>query len=184
MCCTILQNVQVELLKWVKKELWISKICMSPNKEWNLRNRSCTDIDNLNKYLTFYPLSDITRLFTEYKHFHLLQQVIFFKCLEGEVWNRIRQRGCGVNLTPRWICAYRMIMNYGYEHIIIGSYIIYIEKATADLKSKCRKICIVYLHTRYFEGQNSEFWKFLKEWISFFWGLSKCKLHWVACKVN
>ena len=24
----------------------------------------------------------------------------------------------------------------------------------------------------------------VKEWISFFWGLLKCKLHWVACKVN
>ena len=59
-----------------------------------------------------------------------------------------------------------MIMNYGYEHIIIVSYIIYIEKATADLESKYRKVCVVYLHTkknelRYFEGQNSEFLNFL-----------------------
>ena len=30
----------------------------------------------------------------------------------------------------------RMKMNYGYEHIIVSSYIIYIEKATADLESK------------------------------------------------
>ena len=39
-----------------------------------------------------------------------------------------------------------MLMNFGYEHIIIGSYIIYIEKTTADLESKYRKylssICI------------------------------------------
>ena len=41
-----------------------------------------------------------------------------------------------------------MIMNYGYEHIIIGSYIIYIEKATADLESKYRKVCVVYLNTK------------------------------------
>ena len=40
-----------------------------------------------------------------------------------------------------------MIMNYGYEHIIIGSHIIYIEKATANLESKYRKVC-VYLHTK------------------------------------
>ena len=26
--------------------------------------------------------------------------------------------------------------------------------------------------------------RLIKEWISFFWGLSKSKLHWVACKVN
>ena len=31
-----------------------------------------------------------------------------------------------------------MIMNYDYERIIISSYIIYIEKATADLQSKYR----------------------------------------------
>ena len=41
-----------------------------------------------------------------------------------------------------------MIMNYGYEHIIIGSYIICIEKATADLESKYRKECVVYLHSK------------------------------------
>ena len=39
-----------------------------------------------------------------------------------------------------------MILNYGCEHIIIGLYIIYIEKATADLESKYKKyvssICI------------------------------------------
>ena len=41
-----------------------------------------------------------------------------------------------------------MIMNYGYEHIIIGSDNIYIEKATADLESKYRKVSVVYLHTK------------------------------------
>ena len=41
-----------------------------------------------------------------------------------------------------------MIMNYGYEHIIIDSYTIYIEKATIDLESKYRKVCVVYLHTK------------------------------------
>ena len=41
-----------------------------------------------------------------------------------------------------------MIMNYGYEHIVIGSYIIFVEKATADLRSKYRKVCAVYLHTK------------------------------------
>ena len=40
-----------------------------------------------------------------------------------------------------------MIMNYGYEHIIISSCIIYIEKATADLESKYRQVCAVYLQT-------------------------------------
>ena len=34
------------------------------------------------------------------------------------------------------------------QHIIIGSYIIYIEKATADLESKYRKVCVVFLHTK------------------------------------
>ena len=36
------------------------------------------------------------------------------------------------------MCLYehnRMIMNYGYEHVIISAYIIYIEKATEDLES-------------------------------------------------
>ena len=37
-----------------------------------------------------------------------------------------------------------MIMKYGYEHIIISSYIIYIEKATADLEFKYRQVCVVY----------------------------------------
>ena len=41
-----------------------------------------------------------------------------------------------------------MIMDYGYERIIIRSYIIYIEKATADLESKYRKVCVVCLHTK------------------------------------
>ena len=41
-----------------------------------------------------------------------------------------------------------MIMNDGYEHIIISSYIIYIEKATADLESKYRKVRVPYLHTK------------------------------------
>ena len=36
-----------------------------------------------------------------------------------------------------------MIMNYGYEHIVIGSYINCIENATADLESKYRKVCVV-----------------------------------------
>ena len=67
-----------------------------------------------------------------------------------------------------------MIMNYGYEHIIIGSDNIYIEMATADLESKYRKVRVVYLHTkkkkkkkekknelRYFEGHNSECLNFL-----------------------
>ena len=30
----------------------------------------------------------------------------------------------------------------------ISSYIIYFEKATADLKSKYRKVCVVHLHTK------------------------------------
>ena len=55
----------------------------------------------------------------------------------------------------------RMIMNYGYEHTIISSYIIYIGKATANLQSKYRKhvLSIAYKinELRYFEGQNSEF---------------------------
>ena len=37
------------------------------------------------------------------------------------------------------MCLYghnRMIINYGYKHIIISPYIIYIEKATTDLESK------------------------------------------------
>ena len=41
-------------------------------------------------------------------------------------------------------CLYghnRMIMIHGYEY---GSYIIYIEKATADLVSKYREVCIFY----------------------------------------
>ena len=42
----------------------------------------------------------------------------------------------------------RMIMSYGYEHIIISSYIIYIEKVTADLESKYRNVCVVYLHSK------------------------------------
>ena len=49
------------------------------------------------------------------------------------------------------MCPYghiRMILNYGYEHIIIGLYIIYIEKATADLESKYREVCVVYLHIK------------------------------------
>ena len=56
-----------------------------------------------------------------------------------------------------------MIMNYGYEHIIINSYIIYIEKATADLsrikiqKSMCHLFAYKINELRYFEGQNSEF---------------------------
>ena len=53
--------------------------------------------------------------------------------------------------TEMDICLYghnRMIMNYGYEHIIINSYITYIEKATADLESKHRKVCVVCLHTK------------------------------------
>ena len=70
--------------------------------------------------------------------------------------NRIRRRGCDLNLTLQWIYvpiwtqSNDIIMNYGYEHIIIGSYIIYIyiEKATADLESKYRKVCVVYLHTK------------------------------------
>ena len=41
-----------------------------------------------------------------------------------------------------------MIMNYGYEHVINGSYIIYIEKATANLESKYRKVSVIYLHTK------------------------------------
>ena len=40
-------------------------------------------------------------------------------------------------------------MNYGYENIIISSYIIYIEKATADLEEKYGKVCVVYLHTKW-----------------------------------
>ena len=48
-----------------------------------------------------------------------------------------------------------------YKHIIIGSYIIHIEKATADLESKYRKVCRLFAYKinelRYFEGQNSEF---------------------------
>ena len=41
-----------------------------------------------------------------------------------------------------------MIMNSGYKHIVIGSYIIYIEKAIAVLESKYRKVCVIYLHTK------------------------------------
>ena len=41
-----------------------------------------------------------------------------------------------------------MLVNYGYEHVIISSYSIYIKKATADLESKYRNICVVYLHTK------------------------------------
>ena len=41
-----------------------------------------------------------------------------------------------------------MIMNYGYEHFIISSYIIYIEKATAGLEFKYRKVCVVYMHIK------------------------------------
>ena len=58
-----------------------------------------------------------------------------------------------------------MIMNYGYEHIIISSYIIYTEKAIADIESKYRKVCHLFAYKinelRYFEGQNPEFWNFL-----------------------
>ena len=51
-----------------------------------------------------------------------------------------------------------MIMNYGCEHIIIGSCIINIEKATADLESKYRKVCVVYLHTKYIlKGKTQNF---------------------------
>ena len=49
------------------------------------------------------------------------------------------------------MCLYghnRMIMNYGYEHIMINSYINYIENATVDLESKYRKVCVVYFHTK------------------------------------
>ena len=49
------------------------------------------------------------------------------------------------------MCLYghnQIIMNYGYEHIIISSYIIYLEKATADLESKYRNVRVVYLHTK------------------------------------
>ena len=53
--------------------------------------------------------------------------------------------------TAMDMCLYehnRMILNYGYEHIIISSYIIYIAQATADLESKYRKVCVVYSHTK------------------------------------
>ena len=53
--------------------------------------------------------------------------------------------------TAMDMCQYghnQMIMNYGYEHIISSSYIICIEKATADQESKYRKVCVVYLHTK------------------------------------
>ena len=67
--------------------------------------------------------------------------------------NRIRQRGCGVNLTLQWIYVpiWTQSNDYKlscYEHTIVGSYIIYIEKATADLESKYRKVCVVYLHKK------------------------------------
>ena len=69
------------------------------------------------------------------------------------------KKECKFN-TAMDMCLYRhnpMILNYGYEHIIynISTYIIYIEKATADLESKYRK---VYLSAnkinemRYFKG--------------------------------
>ena len=73
------------------------------------------------------------------------------------------------NLSERTRCKYntamdmclyghnKMTLNYGYEHLIISSYIIYIEKATADLESKYRKACVVYLHTKYMSEQNSKF---------------------------
>ena len=47
--------------------------------------------------------------------------------------------------TAMDMCLYvynRMIMNYGYEHIIISSYIIYIEKV------KYKKVCVVFLNTK------------------------------------
>ena len=37
-----------------------------------------------------------------------------------------------------------MIMNYGYEHVII----IYIERVTAYLESKYKTVCVVCLHTK------------------------------------
>ena len=65
--------------------------------------------------------------------------------------NRIRQRGCGVNLTLQWIYVSiwtqsndneLWLRTYHYLFIII-----YIEKATADLEPKYRKVYVVYLHT-------------------------------------
>ena len=50
--------------------------------------------------------------------------------------------------TAMDMCYNRMIMNYGYEHIFISSYIIYIEKETADLESKYRNVCVVCLHIK------------------------------------
>ena len=52
--------------------------------------------------------------------------------------------GCKFN-TAMDMCLYghnQMITNYGYELIIISSYIIYIEKETADLESKYRNECV------------------------------------------
>ena len=54
--------------------------------------------------------------------------------------NRSERMRCKFN-TAMDMCLYghnRLIMNYDYERIIISSYIIYIEKATADLQSKYR----------------------------------------------
>ena len=66
--------------------------------------------------------------------------------------NPLARMQCKFN-TAMDMCLYghnQMIMNYGYEHIIntCSSCIIYIEKATADLELKYRKVCVVYLHTK------------------------------------
>ena len=65
---------------------------------------------------------------------------------------------CKFNTTID-MCLYvhnRMIMNYGCKHIIINSYIIYIEKAKYK-KSMCCMFAYKINELRYFEGQNSEF---------------------------
>ena len=55
-------------------------LCVAPLYEMCMQNylnewkgALSIGIDNLNKYVTVYPLSNITPLFTEYTHFHLRQ---------------------------------------------------------------------------------------------------------------
>ena len=147
-----------------EKELWISKICMSPNKEWNRKNRSCIDIDNLNKYVTFYPLSNITppicfnRLFS----LHFLDK--------KSVHNRIRQRGCAVNLTlqriyvPIWTQSNDTelwLRIYHYWFIYHLHWKGNCRHRIKIQKSMFRLFAYKINELRYSERQNSEFWNFL-----------------------
>ena len=109
-------------------------------------------MNNLNTYVTFDQLSNIIYYLQNTNIFRLLQYVILFKYLDRRsVQQNPSERIRSKFNTAMDMCLHghnRIIMNYGYEHIIIILYIIYIEKATADLESKYRNVCVVCLQTK------------------------------------